>query len=166
MVKSDMALAEINISIKSRFKFALDESWLMKIVLEVRKIEGIHTSVEIGLVITDNAMVKRLNRTYRGVDEPTDVLAFYTYLSGGQAAQPCFANPPDGVIHLGEIVVSYDKAVKQAQEYNHSVTRELALLVVHGVLHLLGYEHEQPDEKQRMRAKERAILRNLKAIIE
>jgi probable rRNA maturation factor len=75
-----------------------------------------------------------------------------------------FVSPPDGIRHLGEVVISYPQAVKQAQEQGHGVTRELALLIVHGILHLLGYDHELPADEQKMRDKENKVLSILELI--
>ena len=69
-----------------------------------------------------------------------------------------FPQPPDGVRHLGEVIISYPQAVIQAEEHQHSVKRELAILIIHGVLHLLGYDHETPELEQQMIAREREIL--------
>jgi probable rRNA maturation factor len=101
-------------------------------------------------------MVKQLNRDYRGVDEPTDVLAFYMLPQKG--ADSSFALPPDGITRLGEVIISYPQAVAQAKEQGHSPQRELALLVIHGILHLLGYNHEEPEEESKMRERERELL--------
>jgi len=100
--------------------------------------------------------VKQLNRDYRGVDEPTDVLAFY--MLPQQGADSSFALPPDGVTRLGEVIISYPQAVAQAREQGHSPERELALLVIHGILHLLSYDHEEPEEESKMRERERELL--------
>lgn len=154
---------QISISINRILKISLNKRWIRSIVLEALKSGGILVPVEMGLVVTDNEMIQELNRTYRDLDEPTDVLAFHMPLDKVQEPEMPFISPPDGVNHLGEVVVSYPKAVQQAQEHGHSITRELALLVVHGVLHLLGYDHEEPGEKQRMRAKEIEIMRKLDA---
>src|SRR4030042_2545361 len=112
-----------------------------------------------GLVIPDSKTVQKLNRTYRGKDQPTDVLAFHMSPDTIQESELRFIGPPDGVRHLGEVVISYPQAVKQAQEQGHSVAQELALLIVHGVLHLLSYDHELPEEEQQMKARENEILK-------
>lgn len=158
-----MSVPEINVSTEQKLKVSLDKNWLKNIVLETLKAEDIVTAVEIGLVITDNKTVQELNKTYRDIDEPTDVLAFHMHHTS-QETEPSFIAPPNGVHHLGEIVISYPQAVKQAQEQGHNVAQELALLIVHGVLHLLGYDHEQPDERQHMKAREKSIMEKLKAI--
>jgi probable rRNA maturation factor len=110
----------------------------------------------VGLVFTDAETVRQLNQQYRGVDEPTDVLAFY--MLSGREADDSFALPPDGVTRLGEVIMSYPQAVAQAAEQGHSTERELALLVIHGILHLLGYDHEETDDEDRMRAREKELL--------
>ncbi|MBL7209672.1 MAG: rRNA maturation RNase YbeY [Dehalococcoidia bacterium] len=154
---------EINVHIEKKLKASVRENWLKSIVQKALEIEGV-APVELGVVITDTETVRQLNRTYRGLDEPTDVLAFRMHLDTGQEQQPSFVAPPDGVRHLGEVIISYPQSVQQAHEQRHRVDQELALLTVHGVLHLLGYDHEQPEESQRMRAKEEEILGKLGAV--
>jgi probable rRNA maturation factor len=100
--------------------------------------------------------VQRLNREYRGIDEPTDVLAFYMLPQKGSDSS--FTLPPDGVTRLGEVIVSYPQAVIQAKGQGHSIARELALLVIHGILHLRGYDHEEPQEESKMREREGELL--------
>jgi len=100
--------------------------------------------------------VQKLNRDYRGVDAPTDVLAFN--MLPQKETTTSFVLPPDGVTRLGEVIISYPQAMEQAKEQGHSVNKELALLIIHGILHLLGYDHEQPEEEAKMRAKEKELL--------
>jgi probable rRNA maturation factor len=114
--------------------------------------------VEMGLVIASQQRVKELNKTYRGKDEPTDVLAFAAREEDG-ADLPPFVQPPDGVLHLGEVIIGYPQAVKQAEEHMHSIKREIAILVIHGVLHLLGYEHDEPEPARKMAAREAEVLK-------
>ena len=159
-----MAEPEINVHIEQKLKTSLEQSWFRKIAQKTLQAEGIAPPVEMGLVITSAEAVQQLNKTYRGKDEPTDVLAFYMLPQAEQERESFFVAPPDGVRHLGEVVISYTQAVQQAQEQKHSVEQELALLTVHGVLHLLGWDHEQPEERQRMRAKEEEILTKLSSI--
>jgi probable rRNA maturation factor len=149
-------LEEIEIFVEEKFRGAMDGGWVKKIVRQVLKAEGAAPPYEVSLVFTDSETVKQLNRDYRGVDEPTDVLAFYMLSKKG--ADSSFALPPDGVTRLGEVIISYPQAVAQAKEQGHSPQRELALLVIHGILHLLGYEHEEPEEESEMRARERELL--------
>jgi probable rRNA maturation factor len=84
------------------------------------------------------------------------VLAFYMLPQKGTASS--FALPPDGVTRLGEVIISYPQALVQAKDQGHSLERELALLVIHGILHLLGYDHERPEEESKMRERERELL--------
>jgi probable rRNA maturation factor len=156
-----VAEPEINIQIEQKLNISLEESWLREIAEKTLQAEGIAPPVEMGLVITSAEAVQQLNKTYRGEDEPTDVLAFQMFPQTEPKRELSFVTPPDGIRHLGEVVISYTQAVQQAQEQGHSVEQEIALLTVHGVLHLLGWDHEQPQERQRMRAEEEEILRKL-----
>ena len=112
---------------------------------------------EVSVLLTDDREIRVLNRTYRGIDEPTDVLAF--------ALDE--ARPPDGVVadvevgELGDVVVSVQTARRQAQRRGTSLDQELELLAVHGTLHLLGYDHDEPEAARRMRSRTRAIRRTL-----
>jgi probable rRNA maturation factor len=149
-------LEEIEIFVEEEFRGVVDGGWVKKIVRQVLKAEGVTPPYEVSLVFTDSATVQRLNRDYRGVDEPTDVLAFYMLSQKG--ADSSFALPPDGITRLGEVIISYPQAAEQAKEQGHSPERELALLVIHGILHLLGYDHEEPAEERKMRKRERELL--------
>jgi probable rRNA maturation factor len=147
---------EIEIFVEEEFHGLVDEGRVRRIAQTVLEAEGVAPPYEVSLVFTDSETVKQLNRDYRGVDEPTDVLAFYMLPQKG--ADDSFALPPDGVTRLGEVIISYPQAVAQAEEQGHSPERELALLVIHGILHLLGYDHEEPEEESKMRERERELL--------
>ena len=147
---------EIEILVGEKFQGLVDEDWAKKIARHALNTEGVALPYEMSLVFTDSETVQQLNRDYRGVDEPTDVLAFY--MLPQKEADSSFALPPDGVLHLGEVIISYPQAVEQAKEQGHSVEQELALLIIHGILHLLGYDHEQPEEEKRMRGREVELL--------
>jgi probable rRNA maturation factor len=159
-----MVKPEINITTKRNMDLHIEKSWLERIARGVLEVENIVSSAEMGLLITDSQTIQKLNRIYRGKDKSTDVLAFQMTLGTSQEPEQIFVHPPDGIKHLGEVVVSYPQAVKQAQEQGHGVTRELALLIVHGILHLLGYDHELPEEEQKMRDKENEILTGLEPL--
>lgn len=150
-------IEEIGIHTEQKFKDCVDEEWVRKIAHKVLKAEGVASPLEISLVFTDSETVRRLNRDYRGVDEPTNVLSFYM-LPKEANKDSFFVLPPDGVTRLGEVIISYPQAVEQAKEQGHSVEQELALLIIHGILHLLGYDHEQPEEEAKMRAREKELL--------
>lgn len=114
--------------------------------------EGVVPPAEVSVAITDDAHVQALNQRYRGIDVPTDVLSF----SLDDDAN--FVSPPGSVRSLGEIVISYPTAARQADEASHGIDEELAHLLVHGLLHLLGHDHESPKEARLMRAREEALL--------
>jgi probable rRNA maturation factor len=148
---------EISILIEGKFAGCPDKKWFQKIAEKVLIAQGAGDDVELGLVITTQEKVRELNRTYRGKDKPTDVLAFYMM----PAEEEDFPTPPDGARHLGEVVISFPQAVIQANEQGHPVKRELAILTIHGILHLLGYDHEKPEARRRMRSREVALLKSV-----
>ncbi|WP_298819888.1 rRNA maturation RNase YbeY [Chloroflexus sp.] len=119
--------------------------------------EQVPVGCEIGIRITTDEELHRLNRDFRGVDAPTDVLSFADDGDRGP-----FVTAPDQPRYLGDIAISYQRVVAQAMEYGHSPARELAYLTVHGVLHLLGYDHERgPVDEADMRAREEAVMAEL-----
>jgi len=103
--------------------------------------------------VTDAEEIQRLNAGYRNIDRVTDVLTFPAW--EGDA----ILCPPDG--YLGDIAICFERAHEQALEYGHSLERELAFLAVHGALHLLGYDHMQPDDEKAMLARQDEILNEL-----
>ena len=125
-----------------------------RVVQEVLAAEGVAKEAEVSVVFVDDEYIRHLNRQYRGVDSPTDVLSF-AMLEG----EP-LAGKEEELI-LGDVVVSLPAAQRQSAEYGHSLAREVAYLIVHGVLHLLGYDHQTAEQKQAMRAKEEAVLEKL-----
>ncbi|UCG10743.1 MAG: rRNA maturation RNase YbeY [Dehalococcoidia bacterium] len=156
---------EINVLIDEDLEAYLEAGWLEEVARQVLTAEPARSDAELSLVITGQERIRQLNRDYLGRDRPTDVLAF-SMLAGlpaeGKAGAPPFVTPPDGVLHLGEVIISYPQAVIQAEEHQHPVSKEIALLVIHGVLHLLGYDDEKPEKKRRMRAREKEILPTIK----
>ncbi len=106
------------------------------------------------VLITDAEEIQTLNCTYRDVDRVTDVLTFPA--REGDA----ILCPPDG--YLGDIAICYERAVGQAEEYGHSLERELAFLAVHGALHLLGYDHMEPADERKMLQKQEEILQAMR----
>ncbi len=142
---------EINVLVDEGFEGCPEVGWLRSVAEQVLTVQGAGSDVELGLVITSQERVQQLNKSYRGKDEPTDVLAFYMTSAD-------FIEPPDGMRHLGEVIISYPQAVIQAKEHQHSVKKELAILIIHGVLHLLGYDHEESGQERQMRGREADIL--------
>jgi probable rRNA maturation factor len=157
------AIVEISVLIDGEFEGCPEVSWLQGVAEQVLMAHGVSSNVELGLVIATQERVQQLNRSYLGRDEPTDVLAFSMLPTGGA---PPFVAPPDGVLHLGEVVISFPQAVIQAEEHGHPVKREIAILIIHGVLHLLGYEDEKPELKLQMAAREEEILSYIETTLE
>lgn len=123
--------------------------------------EAIHLSggpdeAEVSLMLVNDQRIHTLNMEYRGVDRATDVLSF--------ALQEEMDEEPDSEFEddmLGDIVISVERAREQAEEYGHSFEREIVYLAVHGALHLLGYNHEEENDKQEMRSKEEEVMAKL-----
>jgi len=151
---------ELNVLIDEDLEASLELDWLQSIARQVLVAQGVGAEAELGLVIATQERVQQLNKDYLGRDEPTDVLAFSTREEIG-ADLPPFVPPPDGVLHLGEVIISYPQAAMQAEEHQHSVKKELAILIIHGVLHLLGHEHDKPELRRQMQTKEAEILSHI-----
>jgi probable rRNA maturation factor len=156
-----MLKIQLSIQIEKPFVGLVSKQWLRRAVKLTLVHTGIGSPVELGLVIAGDDTVHNLNRDYRSVDRITDVIAFSLSEQGAVDKQP-FITPPDDVIHLGEIIISYPQAKRQAGEQRHPLERELALLVAHGVLHLLGYDHELPEQAEKMRSMETRVLHTIK----
>ena len=153
---------EIDVLIDEGIAATFEEGWLRMIAEQALATQNAGPGVELGLFITSQERVQQLNRDYRDRDEPTDVLSFSAVEESGDDFPP-FIPPPDGVRHLGEVIISYPQAVIQAGEHRHPVEREIAILVIHGVLHLLGYDHEAPEPERQMRALETEILTSIES---
>ena len=125
--------------------------------------EGADFPCEVDVSVTSDRGIHQINLDMRQVDRPTDVLSFPMFsLEPGQLPGPEDADPATGLIPLGDMMLSMERVQAQAKEYGHSNRRELAYLVVHSVLHLLGYDHlDEGPEKARMRAREEAIMAEL-----
>ena len=144
---------------------ALDEAAISALVETALQLAGAVEGAEVSVVLSDDATVRQLNRDYRGVDAPTDVLSFGL----SDLAQPAGDDEPDadgfvlppaeaeGLL-LGEVIVSHETALRQASEHDRTPAHELAHLIVHGVLHLLGHDHAEQEEERTMRAAEDAAL--------
>jgi probable rRNA maturation factor len=153
---------DLSVRIEDAFAGMVSETWLRKVVGLSLSAAGVDSRVEMGLVVASDGTVRDLNRTYRGIDDTTDVLAFALTESRDSEVPP-FVLPPDDTLHLGEIVVSYPRAEAQAEAIQHPLEQELALLVAHGVLHLLGHDHDSPEDERQMKALESKILDSIGA---
>lgn len=107
--------------------------------------------IDLTLQLTGDETIRQLNQAYRGIDKTTDVLAFNQE----------FINPETTQLYLGDVIISIDQAQKQAQENNHTLNEECALLTIHGTLHLLGYDHSEEQEKEHMWRIQDTIMREL-----
>ena len=130
-----------------RYVAADDLERVARVALEAEGVPG----AELGILITDDATIHDLNRRYADEDKATDVLSFS--LREGEE----FVSP-DETERLGEVIISLDTAKRQAEEAGRPLEAEVAHLLVHGILHLLGYDHAEPEEERAMQARERAIL--------
>jgi probable rRNA maturation factor len=149
---------EIDVQVDDQFADAVDEALLEAVAMAVLQRNGV-TSAALAIVITDDATVQSLNRDYRGVDAPTDVLSFASQDDDEMA--DAFEHsavsqnlPPELAAllahSLGDVIIAYPYAVHQAHHFGVTPAAELCLLVAHGVLHLLGYDHATPEEEAAM----------------
>ena len=139
-------------------------AFIRKVIRTDLAAEGVDFPCEVDVLITNDETIHRINQEMRQVDRATDVLSFPEFdLTPGQLPDPqTDADPGTGLVPLGDMVISLEHVKAQACEYGHSQRRELAYLVVHSVLHLLGYDHlDEGPQKAQMRAREEAILKEL-----
>ncbi len=155
-----------NISISTEVEGADDEATCARIrstITTALAAQGVEVPCEIDVLLSDDTGIHTINQDMRGVDRPTDVLSFPMFeLSPGETPQADWADPDSGCVPLGDMVLSLERVEAQAQEYGHSRERELSYLVVHSVLHLLGYDHlDEGPQKAQMRAREDAIMEQI-----
>jgi probable rRNA maturation factor len=149
----------MTILVRNFTKQRINQRYLDKIAEKTLKMAKFKKPSEISLVITGEKKIKSLNKKYRGVDKITDVLSFGN--EGRKDRTAKFVNPPDKIVYLGEVFICYPQAGKQAKQKKHSVKRELAILLIHGILHLLGYDHREDYEKSEMKDMEKRVLATL-----
>ena len=125
-----------------------DDGWTERVV-----VAAVGEAAEVVVLYADDATLQALNRRFRAQDKPTDVLSFE---GGAEASSPACA-----IQHVGDIAISVERARRQAEEYGHGFAREVAYLLTHGTLHLLGFDHEDDAEQRRMRAAEERALEAL-----
>ncbi|HLH25667.1 MAG TPA: rRNA maturation RNase YbeY [Chloroflexota bacterium] len=154
--------SRVTVAIDDPLAAAADAALLRRAVAAALTAEGRGHGHAVDVRVTDDATIHALNRAHRGVDRPTDVLSFPLQDAAAlRESDVGFVLPPGAAVHLGDIVLSWPRAVAQAAEYGHTVEREAAYLAVHGVLHLLGYDHEEPADARMMRAHEEAVMERL-----
>ena len=152
----------VELQIYAPFRSSVSRAWLRRLVTEALAAVDPGGGRGASVVVADDATLRDLNSRYLGSDEPTDVLAFPweepVNGSGPKSEVTPFPAPPAGERPLGEVLVSYPQAQRQARERGQPAEREVALLVVHGLLHLLGHDHAEPGEAAVMRGMEQKAL--------
>ncbi len=138
----------ISIVIQDPYQGLISDQVLCAAAAEVLKISGITDSPSLSVRITNDGELKDLNLRFRGIGKPTDVLSF-----GAD-----FVDPDSGSRYLGDVVISFPQAKKQAKDRGHTAVEELQLLVIHGVLHLLGYDHDTEENKEKMWSRQEDVL--------
>ncbi|GFZ30907.1 endoribonuclease YbeY [Clostridium zeae] len=151
-------------SVDSEFEKIIEE-----VILAALKEELVDKACEISVIFVDNDSIKEINKETRDIDRETDVLSFPMLdYPKGKVYKDAYLNYNfdasffnEGDLVLGDVVLSLEKAKEQSEDFNHSFTRECCYLVVHSILHLLGYDHMEEDEKKIMREREESILGKL-----
>ncbi len=142
----------ITVQIEPQYRHAVDADKLHRLACAVLQAEGVQGPCELGIVVTTDEEVLALNRRYLGHDYKTDVLSF------GMMEDDEFITPAGRPSYLGDVVISYERAAEQAPEYGNSTGAELATLLIHGILHLLGYDDTDPQERERMHRRQHQLL--------
>jgi probable rRNA maturation factor len=166
--KVNMPEQRVDVAVALTFRASVSQPWLRRLVLHILDAVSPGQECQVSLALTDDETVRELNLRYRGLDETTDVLSFAPdhpgswegheeVPSGPDDTQP-FVLPQNEPQTLGEVVISHPQAERQAQIAGHTLERELAILVIHGVLHLLGYDHHEQEQETQMRDLESRIL--------
>lgn len=145
------------------------ENIIKEVIEKALEIEEFLNTYEVNILLVDNAKIREINKEHRNIDKSTDVLSFPMVEYGESYFSKNFQFSefdilPNGVVVLGDIVLSLERAKEQSIEYGHSLERELAFLICHSVMHLLGHDHLVEDEKKIMREKEENVLQELSYI--
>ncbi len=146
------------------------EELAKKVIEEAIEYVDCPYETEVNLLLTMNEEIHQMNLEFREIDRPTDVLSFpmVDYDEPGEFdfLEEAFEyfNPETGELMLGDIVISKEKVISQAEEYGHSIEREYAFLIAHSMLHLFGYDHMEEEERMVMEAKQKEILERLQIL--
>ena len=137
-------------------------SFIRRVVRTALEAEGVALPCEVDVLVTSDEGIRAINKEQRGIDRPTDVLSFPALeLRPGVLPTEADADPGTGLIPLGDMALSYERVPAQAKEYGHSEKREVAFLVAHSMLHLLGYDHESEEDAKVMEQKQESALHKL-----
>lgn len=149
------------------FSFSID-ALFEQVATAVLDTEHCPYEASVNLVITDNQGIREFNRQYREIDRETDVLSFPgvdydapSDFSGVESAVSDYFDPETGELMLGDMIISYEKAKEQSEQFGHSFRREIAFLIAHSMLHLCGYDHLSPEDAVLMEEKQEMILEQL-----
>ena len=154
-----MSPLDLSLFIEPLYRDKLDAAWIEKAVSCALEAEGARYAAELSVAVTGDEAVAELNERFRGKQGTTDVLSFA--MSGGEVGEGGFVSPPNGKQDLGEVIISYPQAKRQAEGLGHTTKDEIAFLTIHGVFHLLGYDHEIVPEAELMREMESRALGNM-----
>ena len=147
----------ITVQMEPEYEGVLDADRLHKLAIGVLEAEGVQGPVEVGIVVTTDAEVLALNQQYLGHDWQTDVLSFGMADEGVEE----FVIPGERPAYLGDVAISYDRAAEQAPDYGHSTPDEVATLLIHGLLHLLGYSDTGDEEREKMHSRQNELFAQL-----
>ena len=149
------------------FDFDIEKT-VEDVCMEVLDSEGCPYESQVNVLLTDNEGIRMFNKEYRNIDRETDVLSFPNldfetpgFYEVDEEAEADYFDPESGELILGDIIISVNKVIEQADSYAHSQKREFAFLVAHSMLHLAGYDHMEPEEAKIMEAKQEAVLQKL-----
>jgi probable rRNA maturation factor len=153
----------VEVTIPRGYARRISAKLVREVVEKAVEKEGWEQPVTVDVLLVSDAEMQEINATRRGIDEATDVLSFPTLevTPGGGLTSDFFVLPPDAKQHLGDVVISFMRVEAQAEEAGHSKERELAFLTVHGILHILGYDHDTDEKRRQMRRREEEILGEL-----
>jgi len=152
-----LAAPRIDVRIGQPFRAAVRAAWLRGVARRVLSAEDVAGPAHVGIAVTDDETVRELNQRFLGLDEPTDVLSFGLNAAG----EVPFALPLEEATSLGEVVIAYPTAQRRAQVAGRPIEAEVAHLLVHGLLHLLGYDHQRAEDEGAMRRREEEIMAGL-----
>lgn len=141
----------LSVQISDNYSSYIDDSKIRQAVRETLEYSKSYDQISLTIVFQEDELLRRMNKQFLGIDAPTDVLAFPAE----------YKDPETQENYLGDVLISVPRAIEQASAGNHAVEDELQMLVVHGVLHLLGYDHIEETDKERMQAAQSTILQLL-----
>lgn len=153
---------QITIQIDKHLKINIKAKWFREIILSIINLLYIKELIELSLFITTDDIISQINQQYRDKKGSTDVISFNMPVDENGNCK--FILPPDNTLHLGEIVISYPQAAKQAEDQAIKIEAELTSLIIHGMLHLMGYDHIKLADRKLMNLLEKKISNYLREL--